>query len=483
MTANESFHEVGFDDHFFSTTDHRGVIQQANALFVEYSRYPRDRVIGAPHNLIRSPRMPGAAFATMWQALEQGRPFAGYIHNRAADGSLYTVFATVTPLPDGYLSVRVRPSCEDRLAAVDKFYAVIAAHEAERIRGGATRREAAMSGARLLNGLLAEEGYDSYERFQWDALPGEMSRHLQLSSGFPDRPHASGRLGVALARMREFDAELSTWLGEQEHLASLTRGLRRAARRLQHELDRTDTASAKITGAASTPDAKGVPGAAEEPGSPFLIWAQMQGIVRGYIVDLITTLTELQRHSAETRFRLALAQLHSSTMSRFLAELLDGAPGAAESTPAIRALTTALGIALREMRCATERHRELSEHAAAAIERTRGVMSIPRQLLLVWQADGPSSQPSEGDGDLPDRVAEAIAGAGSALDELARTAERCAAFDLPHDTTKLAEILMMINDELRHLAQEQNPGEEVKLTAEGHLTVELNLTEEGQRVS
>jgi len=80
-------HEVGVDQLFFSTTDARGVIRHSNNVFIELSRYRRDELSGAPHNIIRHPEMPGGAFKAMWDTLKAGSPFAAYVRNLAADGS------------------------------------------------------------------------------------------------------------------------------------------------------------------------------------------------------------------------------------------------------------------------------------------------------------------------------------------------------------------------------------------------------------
>lgn len=80
-------HEVGVDQLFFSTTDARGVIRHSNNVFIELSRYRRDELSGAPHNIIRHPEMPGGAFKAMWDTLKTGSPFAAYVRNLAADGS------------------------------------------------------------------------------------------------------------------------------------------------------------------------------------------------------------------------------------------------------------------------------------------------------------------------------------------------------------------------------------------------------------
>ena len=89
------------DEVFFSTTDARGVIQEANNVFVDLSHYSRAELIGSPHNIIRHPDIPGALFHTMWSALDQGIPFAGYIRNATADGGFYDVYATITKLENG----------------------------------------------------------------------------------------------------------------------------------------------------------------------------------------------------------------------------------------------------------------------------------------------------------------------------------------------------------------------------------------------
>ena len=114
VQPNGAIQEVGVDELFFSVTDGRGVIESSNEVFVRLSRYSRGELMTAPHNIIRHPEMPGAAFRLMWDTIEEGKPFAAYVRNLAADGTEYDVFATVTPLPGHrYLSVRTRPVRDD----------------------------------------------------------------------------------------------------------------------------------------------------------------------------------------------------------------------------------------------------------------------------------------------------------------------------------------------------------------------------------
>jgi len=98
-----------------SMTDCKGIIRLANAAFVETSGFSWDELDGQPHNLIRHPDMPAAAFHDMWQTLHDGLPWTGMVKNRRKNGDFYWVRANVTPVVrrgviTGYLSVRIEPT-------------------------------------------------------------------------------------------------------------------------------------------------------------------------------------------------------------------------------------------------------------------------------------------------------------------------------------------------------------------------------------
>ena len=214
-------HEVGVDQLFFSTTDARGVIRHSNNVFIELSRYRRDELSGAPHNIIRHPEMPGGAFKAMWDTLKTGSPFAAYVRNLAADGSEYDVFATVTPLSDGgYLSVRTRPVCTDLFDTACAIYRDARAVEDQSIGAGANRRAAAEQGLGRIAELLAGAGLSSYEEFQNTALPAEVARREELSDGTPVRPGATGDLRVMLDSVTTIATGLDSWMSGQQQLAS-----------------------------------------------------------------------------------------------------------------------------------------------------------------------------------------------------------------------------------------------------------------------
>lgn len=111
-------HEVSLSDHEFivSKTDQKGLVTYVNRIFMSISGYPEYDLLGKQHNIIRHPDMPRGAFKLLWDTLQQGEEFFGYVKNLCKDGSYYWVFANITPDYDvtgqlrGYYSVRRKPS-------------------------------------------------------------------------------------------------------------------------------------------------------------------------------------------------------------------------------------------------------------------------------------------------------------------------------------------------------------------------------------
>lgn len=113
VNASTIDEEVTFSHHeeLVSTTDKRGVITYANEAFCRIAGYAEQELVGQPHNIVRHPDMPKAAFADLWQKAKAGEPWRGAVKNRCKDGRYYWVDAFVTPIYErgtliGYQSVR-----------------------------------------------------------------------------------------------------------------------------------------------------------------------------------------------------------------------------------------------------------------------------------------------------------------------------------------------------------------------------------------
>ena len=150
---------------FFSRTDGRGVIAAFNDVFLRIADYGAADLIGAPHRIIRHPDMPKGVFHLLWEGIKAGHPIGAYVKNRARDGLHYWVFALVTPVEGGYLSVRIKP-CGALLPVVEAEYAKALTAEA----AGLSPAES----AQMICGRLASLGFANYAAFQTEALLAEM---------------------------------------------------------------------------------------------------------------------------------------------------------------------------------------------------------------------------------------------------------------------------------------------------------------------
>ncbi len=111
VTQNE--YPLDDDTTLMSTTDIHSYITHANDTFVQVSGYQLDELTGQPHNMVRHPDMPKAAFADMWYTLQQGEPWSGVVKNRRKNGDHYWVRANAVPMVrhgqvTGYMSIRTQ---------------------------------------------------------------------------------------------------------------------------------------------------------------------------------------------------------------------------------------------------------------------------------------------------------------------------------------------------------------------------------------
>uniref|UniRef100_UPI0040484DD1 PAS domain-containing protein n=1 Tax=Aliarcobacter sp. TaxID=2321116 RepID=UPI0040484DD1 len=110
-----------------SETDAKGIIKFANEDFCKIAGYSLKELVGNPHNMVRHRDMPKKAFKSLWDTVQKGEVWTGYVKNATKDGGYYWVFATVYPFEScdgsrGFLSCRRKPTSEE-IQKIEKVYA------------------------------------------------------------------------------------------------------------------------------------------------------------------------------------------------------------------------------------------------------------------------------------------------------------------------------------------------------------------------
>lgn len=151
------------DDFIVSKTDLKGRITYCNRIFIEFSGYTAQELLGAQHNIIRHPDMPRGVFRLLWDTLGQRQECFAYVKNRSKNGDFYWVMANVTPDLDaqgqvvGYFSVR-RKASPEAIAVVSGLYQAML--DAEKRAGAKNACDASLA---LLGEVLKQKGV-SYEQ-------------------------------------------------------------------------------------------------------------------------------------------------------------------------------------------------------------------------------------------------------------------------------------------------------------------------------
>ncbi len=143
VTKNEK--PLQEDSILISKTDTKGIITYASHDFSALSGYSDGELVGQPHNIIRHPDMPSAAFQDMWETIAKDKPWTGVVKNRCKNGDYYVVFAEVSAMKEngkivGYMSVRYKPTAEQRQKAFELY---------EKINAGKAKLKSAKIGGGL----------------------------------------------------------------------------------------------------------------------------------------------------------------------------------------------------------------------------------------------------------------------------------------------------------------------------------------------
>ena len=205
--------EYEFPEHatLMSTTDVDSHIAYANDAFIQVSGYEREELQGQPHNLVRHPDMPQAAFADMWATLKKGKPWTGLVKNRRKNGDHYWVRANAMPLvrggqAKGYLSVRTKPSRAE-IDAAEALYSSL--------REGQTSHHALHEGLVVRKGLLGFTAWRQTMPVRWRIRSALLAAGLASVATVAATAPGTAALGALAGLLTVFLGTASLWLEAQ----------------------------------------------------------------------------------------------------------------------------------------------------------------------------------------------------------------------------------------------------------------------------
>lgn len=225
LAENEDSGEEPFpvDQIIFSRTDKRGVIQSGNEILRRLAGYGWDKLIGAPHRILRHPDTPKVVFWLLWQSIQQDKPMVAYVKNRSARGGWYWVLSVIVPCEGGYFSARIKPT-GSMLEPIKRLYAELVTAE----QSQSLSHEGAEA---LLLERLAEHGFRNYHDFMCRSLENELSaRNSALGRTNAAQARSLSTITASLAATEEKQKVL---LLEFDELQSIPTNMRIIASRLE----------------------------------------------------------------------------------------------------------------------------------------------------------------------------------------------------------------------------------------------------------
>ncbi|EQB40197.1 hypothetical protein M947_02365 [Sulfurimonas hongkongensis] len=81
-----------------SKADKKGMITYVNDAFIKISGYSEGELLGKSHSIVKHEDTPKETFKDLWKTILSKKVWQGDIKNRAKDGSVYYVFATIVPI-------------------------------------------------------------------------------------------------------------------------------------------------------------------------------------------------------------------------------------------------------------------------------------------------------------------------------------------------------------------------------------------------
>ncbi|MDR1387467.1 MAG: PAS domain-containing protein [Propionibacteriaceae bacterium] len=364
----------------FVSTDHSGVINDLNDVFIEWTRFARSRLVGTPHSVVRHPGMPAGLFQLLWQRLEAGQPVCAYLQNLPADGNTYTALVTISPTADGYLAVQQRPSRPEAAEAMQKIYTSVRAVEFDAQDDGQPAEAVTSQGAALLVDLMRQLGFSSFDDFMWTALPQEVDEHTRRAPG-PLTPvmNESGRAADIVAASRDLARELLPWSEQQAELLRTWGILSKTLVSLKPTMDEAnrvaDSLNLEVAQESSFHAMR----------LSITVWASMVAEIEKIITDLPNDLLRLRQACAETRFWIGLSQIHAEMVGQVASGLAE-VEALEASRAALSRLCHTLSHDFDELIWRMEKNSNLATTVAERIQSLHDLMVMPRDLIENWKS-------------------------------------------------------------------------------------------------
>jgi aerotaxis receptor len=438
-----------------SVTDENGVITDVNDVFLAWTRFARERLLGAAHSTVRHPGMPGGLFKLVWDRLKVGKPACAYLQNLPADGNTYTALVTISPTLGGYLAVAQKPCRPEAAEAVEKLYSSVRSAEFQARDDGADAQTASVHGAELLADLLRQLGFSSYDDFMWTALPQEVDEYCRRAPGPRSPDDAGGSAAAVLAASCDLARELMPWSHQQAELLSTWGSLSKTLVSLKPMVDDAKRAADSISQEIDQEDSFNAMRLS------ITVWASMIAEIEKVIADLPGDLLALRQACAQTRFWIGLAQIHTEMIGQFATGFSD--PEILErSRGAVSQLCTTLDRDFDDLSWRMEKNARFAATVAERIQSLHDLLAMPRDLIGNWKAM------TEGRDDafvtrlLPE-VDHQLALAGDTLAMLQTLADQCLAIAVVQPMDTAHQCVRRIQRSVAYVP-EQEP---LRVTAQG----------------
>lgn len=442
-TPTGLFHEVPIEDLFFSTTDAKGVIDEANEVFARNARYARSELLGAPHNIIRHPDMPGAVFKATWDLLGSGHPVCAYVKNLAKDGSTYWAFATIVPIEGRFLSVRATPCDRTARDLFESLYGAVRAAELAARDSGASARQAAEIGGDSLAQALADNGFASYIDLQLDLVPVEVAARESVCPPLPDLADGSKTARKMLSQVADARSRLGAFATDIAGSLVLADTLARDLRRLRTALASLDT---EVTATSTAVERE--PFGADVVAFVPVIRTQLQSLSET-VSAAAQDLTPVVRTRKQLALSSAIARMQAEAIGRYVVAVETGAEDPRVSERALSSLTTAL---LAILDADLQADKAATAAYVARVARVSAQVSGTSAATASWRAlldgsDGGSADPAEDSPSLHDTLRTfdvALSAVGEQMRRVEQAVEAVAATNAALDRDELAAVLTRI---------------------------------------